>query len=89
MNIEGIFLKYSVLYGLLRGIFLIYLTNNRYKKFDGQTLIISKYSSLKINNEHKKGKDLNIIYLHIKRLQIFLRKFDLKASQYVNYINYA
>ena len=32
----------------------------------------------------KKGKKIQrIIYLHIKRLQIFLRIFDLQALQYV------
>ena len=52
-----------------------------YKKLDVKTLIISEDSTLKINNGHKKGK--HIIYLHIKRLQIFLRIFDLQALQHV------
>ena len=50
--------------------------------FNGQTLIISKDSTLKINNGHKKGKDLTYYILAYKAI-IFLRIFDLQGLQYV------
>ena len=39
-----------------------------YKKFNGQTLIISKDSTLNINNGHKKGKDLTYYILAYKTI---------------------
>ena len=39
-----------------------------YSKFDGQTLIIFKDSILKINNGHKKGKDLTYYILAYKAI---------------------
>ena len=40
-----------------------------YKMFDGQTLIISKDSTLKINNGYKKGKDLTYYILAYKAIK--------------------
>ena len=39
-----------------------------YKKFNGQTLIISKDSTSNMNNGHKKGKDLIYYILAYKAI---------------------